>query len=556
MNEEFKSPFVWLPRTPFGTLVAYFIKRIFASEDEQNDEEVSLGLGVVVAMLASPGAFASIFLMAKYSTLLQWIRGQRHFDFLQASAGDEYFFVVLSMTITGLVMLMRWNKLFPDRRDFQNLAALPIPISHVFLANLVALGSLAFLFAIDVNMISFFFFPAFVTASVGTLSALMHVGFAHIVTVFSATLFSFLGLFALVGLLTLLLPAQWLRPVSVGVRIFLAVVLMVEFFSNFFLQLFSGHLPAYAGAYLQWLPSYWFVGIYEVLIGIAKPPMHDLAERALLALALSIGSMIVSYTLCYQRHFLRLAESFDSLAGNQHGRWFKMPEWLARVMFRSPFEEACLLFLFRVMTRSERHVMFLGGYLGVGLVVVAQSAEGGLAPVPLLLAFFLITGLRLVFDIPAASAANWTFRFSANDVTPSPNAVVRKLMMMVVLPWQLLHVRSAFHIPLNLAFSVLGIELVLLTFERIPFTYKVHADSRKLVIRFIVALMSILFVVPCVLWIESWATREWWHYAVVAVLICGAWLDLRRRRKGSEEQPADLSFEERAPSDFELLKLA
>ena len=263
MTSELQSPFVCLPRTPFGSLAAYFVKRLFAPEDEDRNEEISLGLGVVVALLASPGAFASIFLLDKYSTLLQWLRGQRHFDFLRASAGDEYFFVVLSMTITGLVMLMRWNRLFPDRRDFANLAALPIPINHIFLANFAALGGLALVFAIDVNLVSCFFFPAFVTASNGRLSVFLNVGTAHIITVFSATLFSFFALFALVGLLTLVLPARCLRPISVAVRILLAVILMVEFFSNFFLQLFSGHLPKYASGYLQWLPSFWFVGIYE-----------------------------------------------------------------------------------------------------------------------------------------------------------------------------------------------------------------------------------------------------------------------------------------------------
>ncbi len=70
----------------------------------------------------------------------------------------------------------------------------------------------------------------------------------------------------MVGLLTLLLPANWLRPISVVVRILLAVVLMVEFFSNFFLQLFSGHLPAYASTYLRWLPSFWFVGVDESIL--------------------------------------------------------------------------------------------------------------------------------------------------------------------------------------------------------------------------------------------------------------------------------------------------
>ena len=556
MKEELKSPFVWLPRTPFGTLVAYFVKRLFASEDEQKDEEMSLGLGVVLALLASPGAFASLLLLDKYSTLLQWLRGQRHFDFYRASAADEYFFIVLSMTITGLVMLMRWNRLFPDSRDFANLASLPIPIRHIFLANFAALAGLAFVFAIDVNLVSSFFFPAFVTASDGRFSAFTRVALAHITTVFSATLFSFFGLFALVGLLTLLLPARWLRPISVVVRILLAVSLMVEFFSNFFVQLFSGRLPASAGTYLQWLPSFWFLGIYETMVGIAKPALLQMGHRAISALGLSVALMIASYTLCYRRHFLRLAESFDNLAGNQHGAWWKLPEWLGQLLFRSPFEEACILFAFRVLTRSERHVMFLGGFLGVGLVLVAQSIQSGPTEVPLLLAFFLISGLRLAFDIPATTAANWAFRFYANDLVPSPNAIARKLLLFVVLPWQFLPVGSLYATVLNVAFSILGIDLVLLTFQRIPFTYLVQADSRKLVIRFILAIVALLFLIPFLAGLERWAISQWWRYSVVVCAIVIAWLDLRRRRRTNASEPSALSFEERAPSEFELLKLA
>lgn len=553
MNDNLKSPFVWLPRTPFGSLVAYFIKRIFASEDEQTDEEMSLSFGVILALLASPGAFASLFLLDKYSTLLQWLRGQRHFDFYQASVADEYFFIVLSMTITGLVMLMRWNRLFPDRRDFANLAGLPIPIHHIFLANLAALGGLALVFAVDVNLISCFFFPAFVTGADGRWNALARVGVGHIITVFSATLFSFFSLFALVGLLTLLLPARALRPVSVMVRILLAVILMVEFFSNFFLQLFSGHL---GGAYLHSLPSFWFLGIYETIIGIAKPAMQQMGHHALVALGASVIIMFGSYALCYRRHFLRLAESFDTLAGNSHGAWFKLPEGLARFLFRAPFEAAVILFALRVLTRSERHVMFLGGFLGVGLVVVAQSAASNPAEIPLLLALFLIIGLRLSFDIPAVASANWAFRFVANNLTPTPNSVARRLMMILVLPWQLLPTTTLSAVPLNLAFSVLGIDLVLLSFNRIPFTYSVQADSRKVVIRFVVALIGLLFLLPFLSWLEHWATIAWWRYLIVASGTAFSWLELRRRRSANAAELPALSFEERAPSEFELLKLA
>jgi hypothetical protein len=351
LREELKSPSVWLPRTPFWSLVAHFIKRLFAAEEEQNDEGMSLGLGVVLAILALPGAFASIFLLDKYSTLLQWLRGQRHFDFYKASAADEYFFVVLSMTITGLVMVMRWNRLFPDRRDFANLAPLPIPIPHIFLANFAALLGLAVVFAVDVNAVSSFLFPAFVTVSDGRLEAFTRIAAGHVIAVFSANLFSFFVVFALVGVLTLLLPTRLLRPVSVCVRILLAVGLLVEFFSNLFLQLFLGRLPTYADASVKLLPSFWFLGVYETVVGIAKPPMIEMARWALIALISSIIATLVTYALCYRRQFLRLAESFDGLAGNRHGAWLRMPDWLKRVVFRTPFEEACILFALRVPGR-------------------------------------------------------------------------------------------------------------------------------------------------------------------------------------------------------------
>ena len=61
--------------TPFGHLIFYFLKRMFSGEDEEGVESVSLGLGVVLAFLAAPGALASLFLMDKYSTLLQFFRG-------------------------------------------------------------------------------------------------------------------------------------------------------------------------------------------------------------------------------------------------------------------------------------------------------------------------------------------------------------------------------------------------------------------------------------------------------------------------------------------------
>ncbi len=112
------------------------------------------------------------------------------------------------------------------------------------------------------------------------------------------------------------------------------------------------------------------------------------------------------------------------------------------------------------MTRSERHVMFLGGYLGVGLVVVAQSAEGDPSQIPLLMAFFLITGLRLAFDIPATAIRQLGVSFLCERHRTQSQLGVpaldddARLAVAVSAGWFTL-----LAIPLNLAFSILGIDL-------------------------------------------------------------------------------------------------
>jgi hypothetical protein len=560
----------WLPRTPFWILFAHFVKRTLAGEAEEGTESVSLGLGMVLAILASPGAFASIFLFDKYSTLLQWFRGQMHFDPYKASVADEYFFVVLSMTIIGLVMVLRWNRLFPDRRDFGNLAQLPIPIHQIFLANFAALFGLAFLFAAVINAVSALLFPTIVTLSDGSVAAFLRVGIAHWSAVLSASLFSFFSVFALVGVLMLLLPSRVFRVVSVAVRMLLVVALLTEFLSNLFLQLLSGRLPGSALQNMRFLPSIWFLGLYEKIAYTPNPALAHFGNWALIALAASILIAVAAYSLCYRRHFLRLAETFDNLGGARHAGP-RLPIWLNRALFRTGFEHACSSFTLKVLLRSERHVMSLGGYLGLGLVMVAQTAmddaKTALFAVPLLISFFLITGLRVVFDLPAALSANWVFQSAAADPRPLPGAVARRFLFLSVLSWQpvLLIPLLTPHLgwsaacqitAMNMAFSALAVELLLLKYNKIAFTYLVHTDSPQIVIRIIGALLAAILLVPILTALERWTLKDTSHFGLLACLLGLAFYEVDRRRRLRLEQESVLTFEERPAQAFELLKLA
>lgn len=567
------------PLTPFGILVGHFVKRMLASEEDQGTGSVSLGLGAVLAILASPGGFASIFLMDKYSSLMHFLRGQTNFNPYRASIGDEYFFVVLSMTITGLVMVLRWNRLLPDYRDFANLAVLPIPIRDVFLANFIALAGLAVVFGIDVNAASSFLFPEVVTASDRQWGMLFRLAPAHAAAVFSASMFSFFAVFALVGVLMLIVPRRIFRPVSIGVRILLVVGLLSEFLSNLFLQLFSGRVPHLREIYMQWLPSYWFLGVYAHVAGLANGTTDALAREGMTGLCAAIVIAVVAYALCYRRHFLRLAESLQLVGFTRHSLRLPMAEWVERILFRSEFEHACSGFISKVLLRSERHLMFLGAYLGIGAVLAAQMAADSMSrrggnglphseslAVPVVVALILVTGLRFAFDIPAGLEANWVFRIGTESPTPAPAEVARRFLLWATLPWEIAIVGPlAAHefgwavaceeVTALAVATMLLIEIVLIGYRKIPFTCTTGFDSRRLLVRILGPVFGVLIIAPGLGGFERWMMQHPARFGAPGVIAAGIWFLLWRQNRKRLPYENSVQFEERSAVAFELLKL-
>ena len=145
--------------------------------------------------------------------MAQWLRGISSADVLQTAFPDEYFFIVLSMTVTGAVAVWRWDAIFPDRRDYINLVPLPIATRTIFSANLLAVLFLAALVAVDVNAISCVLFPTVVAAT--QLKFLFFLKFAavHAVAVLLASVFSFFAVFSILGLLMAVLPPSAFRRV-------------------------------------------------------------------------------------------------------------------------------------------------------------------------------------------------------------------------------------------------------------------------------------------------------------------------------------------------------
>jgi hypothetical protein len=222
--------------TPFSALVRHSLGRIFHGGERSNPGDLDLGFGVVLGMLALPGVLASLFLMDKYGSLFQVLRGDLNFDPYAASLPDEYFFIVLSMVVSASVAVWKWDSLFPDRRDYSNLAPLPISHRSFLLANLCALGILATVLSIDVNAASTLLFPAVVANSRSSVSFYALFLGAHFVGVSIASVFGFLFVLCVLGALIWILPPRFFHRFSMYSRFAIVVALLALIATSFALS--------------------------------------------------------------------------------------------------------------------------------------------------------------------------------------------------------------------------------------------------------------------------------------------------------------------------------
>ena len=135
---------------------------------------------------------------------------------------------------------------------------------------------------------------------------------------------------------------------------------------------------------LAWLPSYWFLGLFQQLSGAHAPEFEWLARRAWIVLAFVLVGVLITVLLSYLHAMRKAVEEPDILPGSRHSAW-RMPSFVGSV------ESAVLLFSLRTILRSRQHRILLSFYLGAGFGVVLillrpSMAHGGNPAVPLLVA--------------------------------------------------------------------------------------------------------------------------------------------------------------------------
>src|SRR5579862_6281281 len=143
----------------FRELARHFFNRFFDNDLIALDGDMRAAVINILAMLSAPGMLLPFLFLTKYVKLQDEPMYVRDL----ASLGEKEFFICFSMTVMGLVTVIEWESLFPDRRDYANLTPLPIRMGTMFGAKLLALLAFLTVFSLAINAFSPIMFPAVVT---------------------------------------------------------------------------------------------------------------------------------------------------------------------------------------------------------------------------------------------------------------------------------------------------------------------------------------------------------------------------------------------------------
>ena len=564
-------------RKPFGCLLRLCVTRMFHGGGEPGAGELDLGIGVIVIMLAMPGILVSLLMFEKYGSLIRYLRGNPIFDPYTATMPDEYFFLVLSMTVTGAAALWRWDALFLDRRDHANLVPLPLSLRAIFFANLLAILALAALFTVVVNAASLILFPMAVVGSQNSFAVWIRFTFGHAVAVFTASVFSFFAVFAIAGLLMALLPAALFRRISHAARFILAIVLLALLASSFTVPYLLTQVSVPTAHKIALLPPVSFLGLARtVWLQGADHFAAKVSKAALTAVGIAILIAFIAYALSFRRLFLRIPEMADAgpLPRLRHSVSPLAP--LHEAILRTAPQRACYHFVARTLLRSDGHLQILLGFAALGLVLSAETLSSapnlrslvtGQAPpaeflsVFFILAYCIIVGIRFAFETPADLRANWIFRYWLDPGQQDARAIARRILLLFSLPWlapaALLSVlffwgwtAALLHVAILIACIVLVVEVALIRFRKIPFTCSYPAFQSHSGLIFVAYVFGFLFFTDYLPQMEHWSLLSPWQAIWFVPLLAAALFGLRQYRKQMLDMDKHLIFEEPSPSAF------
>lgn len=404
-------------RGVLGYLVEHFFRRFFDNDTLQSGGDTQTSVVRAFSFVAMPGLMFGFWLQNEYPRRTLW-----------GSIEDQYFFVLFSFVVMGLVAIFEWEMLFPDRLDFLILSPTSVKPAKMLGAKAVALGAFIALFLVGCNVCGTFVLPA-VTTHVATVNGHLQVVSdfwrqfaAHAVAVSLAGLFAALFFVASGGVLLCVLSAREFRlisPVVQTLSVMGLLLLLIGYLQHgaAMEQLLGGQL-----GWVRWDPTLWFLAVYEQLLhGSAAPAFaQQLSVYAYRSVVIVVLVAVTTYPMAWAR-MCRMAIEGGAVSKGEPSRWLATT---VHRLIRRPGERAIFHFIGQTITRNNQYQVYLAMYCGTGLALAAACAitfresgttgwalsDKGLHAVMPLLVFWVVAGVRGAFAFPLNLPAAWVYR--------------------------------------------------------------------------------------------------------------------------------------------------
>lgn len=179
--------------------------------------------------------------------------------------------------------------------------------------------------------------------------------------------------------------------------------------------------------------------------------------------------------------------------------------------------------------------------------------NAALLSVPLVISFFTLSGMRVVFGMPAELSANWVFQLTAAAHWSAILAGVRKAMLwLAIVPLLVLSVPvyallwgwpvALVHMVVCLLLSLILVELLLARFPKIPFTCTYVPGGANLTYAWAfywVAFSTYAYTMASIEWL---CLRRPLSTAVFCAVLAGLWWLLAARRREALREEFRNSF--------------
>ncbi len=486
--------------SPFGVLFREFFGQFFASESVTSDIRLRQAVIAVIAFLVTPGLLLSIEVYPAF----EFARFRAPDRILPMTRLLASLFLTFSTVSIGLIAAFVWDSLSFDRRDAMVLGPLPVSRGTIVGAKLAAMAALLAGTSLSINILTAI--PFAMVANGPTDGAVRHL-LAHIVATSYAALFVFSAIVILRALLGMLARGHVAAALGSLLQFAFAsgllCFLVLAPTATSIVSRRRGAGPTVRLAeFPAWMPSHYFLAMYEQLRGTANGEMVATGQWTAVATFALAACAVVLTIAAYHRQF-QFALSPAASAGTIGGA--RLSRALAGAMAgssRLARATSDFILITIARNRAQQAPIAINAAIGLALVVVAVVPRQGdfalrlLAPgtvlaIPLMLACWTCIGLRASFFAPSELPASWTFRANAPTATDAYALGTRAAIVAFVGPPALLAalgtgawiggwagaMRHAAFVVLLLAGLA---DFIALTVDHLPFTRAYRPGHAKL----------------------------------------------------------------------------